>query len=80
MKKIVLASASPQRRQLIKILGLPFSVTPSRARENTRVTSGCAHLVQDNALRKAQEVAQRLREGIIIGSDTVVYSSKRRLF
>jgi septum formation protein len=79
MKKIILASASPQRRNLMKILGLPFTVTPSRAKENTRVTSGCAHLVQANALRKAQEVARRVREGIIIGSDTVVYSYKKRL-
>ncbi len=79
MKKIVLASASPQRRKLMKILGLPFTVTPSRAREITRLTHGCAHLVQVNALRKAREVAQRLGEGIIIGSDTVVLSSKGRL-
>ncbi len=79
MKKIILASASPQRRKLMKILGLPFSVSPSRAKEITRLTRGCAHLVRINALRKAQEVADRLQEGIVIGSDTVVLSSKGRL-
>jgi len=79
MKKIILASASPQRRALMKILGLPFSVSPSRAAEKTRVTGGCAHLVQTNALRKALEVARRSRQGLVIGSDTVVYSSKKRL-
>ena len=79
MKKLILASASPQRRKLMKILGLPFIVRPSRAKESTRNTKGCAHLVQINALRKAQEVAQRLRAGIVIGSDTVVYSYKQRL-
>lgn len=79
MKKLILASASPQRRKLMKILGLPFTVCPSRAQEITQVTKGCAHLVQINALRKAQEVAQRLREGIVIGSDTVVYLSQGRL-
>jgi len=79
MKKIILASASPQRRKLMKILGLPFTVTPSRAKEGTRVTKGCAHFVKTNALLKALEVAHRLREGLIIGSDTVVYSSKGRL-
>jgi septum formation protein len=79
MKKIILASASPQRRKIMKILGLPFTVSPSCAKESTRITKGCAHLVQANALKKAQEVARRLREGIVIGSDTVVYSSKGRL-
>jgi septum formation protein len=79
MKKIVLASASPQRRNLLKILGLPFIVRPSRAVEITRITSNCVHLVKTNALLKAREVAQRLGKGIIIGSDTVVLSSKGRL-
>jgi septum formation protein len=79
MKKIVLASASPQRRKLMKILGLPFKVRPSRAQEVTRLTRGCAHLVQANALLKARDVARDLREGLVIGSDTVVYSSQGRL-
>ena len=42
MKKIILASASPQRRKLMKILGLPFIVRPSRAQEITTITSNCA--------------------------------------
>jgi septum formation protein len=79
MKKLILASASPQRRKIMKILGLPFIVCPSQAKETARITKGCAHLVKTNALLKALDVAQRLREGIVIGSDTVVYSSKNRL-
>jgi septum formation protein len=79
MKKLILASASPQRRKLMKILGLPFIVRPSKSEEITRITKGCAHLVKSNALLKALDVAHRLREGIVIGSDTVVYLSKGRL-
>jgi len=79
MRKLILASASPQRRKLMKILGLPFIVRPSRAKEITRLTRDCAHLVKTNALLKAKEVAQRFGEGLVIGSDTVVYSSKGRL-
>lgn len=75
MKKLILASGSPQRRKLMKILGLPFIVSPSRAKESTRMTNGCAHLVKTNALLKALDVARGLREGIVIGSDTVVLSS-----
>jgi septum formation protein len=79
MKKLILASGSPQRRKLMKILGLPFIVSPSRAKESTRMTNGCAHLVKTNALLKALDVARGLREGIIIGSDTVVLSCQGRL-
>ena len=79
MKKLILASGSPQRRKIMKILGLPFIVRPSRAKEGTRITKGCAHLVKTNALLKALDVAHVSREGIVIGSDTVVYSSKGRL-
>jgi septum formation protein len=79
MKKLILASGSPQRRKLMKILGLPFIVRPSRAKESARLTRGCAHLVKTNALLKALDVARGLREGIVIGSDTVVLSSKERL-
>lgn len=79
MKKIILASASPQRRKLMKILGLPFIVRPSKAVEVGSITKGCAHLVTSNALLKAKEVANRFGEGLVIGSDTVVLSSKGRL-
>jgi len=79
MKNIILASASPQRRKLMKVLGLPFRVMPSRVQEITIITKGCADLVKTNAFLKAQEVARRLGKGIVIGSDTVVLSSKNRL-
>ena len=79
MKKIILASASPQRRKLMKILGLPFIVRPSRAQEITTITSNCANLVKANALLKADDVARQFKDGLIIGSDTVVLSSKGRL-
>ena len=79
MKKLILASGSPQRRKLMKILGLPFIVRPSRAKESARMTNGCAHLVKTNALLKALDVARGLREGIVIGSDTMVLSSGGRL-
>jgi septum formation protein len=79
MKKLILASGSPQRRKLMKILGLPFIVAPSCAKESARMTNGCAHLVKTNALLKALDVARRRHIGIVIGSDTLVYSSKRRV-
>ena len=79
MTKIILASASPQRRNLIKILGLPFTIIPSKAKEQDSLSGGVVRLVKHNALLKAQDVAGRLRSGIVIGCDTVVFSHKKRL-
>ncbi|MDE1921308.1 MAG: septum formation protein Maf [Candidatus Omnitrophica bacterium] len=79
MKKIILASASPQRRKLMKILGLPFIVRPSRVKEISTMSRDCAHLVKANALLKALDVAKHYRAGIVIGTDTVVYVPRGRL-
>ena len=79
MTRIILASASPQRRKLIKILGLPFTIQPSRVKEKDILTKNVAHLVKHNALLKAKDVASRMRSGVVIGCDTVVFSHKKRL-
>lgn len=79
MRRIVLASASPQRRNLMKILGLPFAIVPSRAQESSSMARGVAHLVKHNALLKANDVASREKDALVIGCDTVVLSSKKRL-
>jgi septum formation protein len=63
----------------MSILGLPFKVIPSRAKEEVSLTRGVAHLVKHNALIKAREVACRCNDGLVIGADTVVYSGKKRL-
>jgi septum formation protein len=79
MKKIILASASPQRSNIIKMLGLPFVIVPSQVQEQDTLTRGIVHLVTHNAFIKAQDVAKRFSEGIVVGCDTVVYSHKKRL-
>jgi len=79
MKKIVLASRSPQRRKLLKLLGMKFSVAVSRIAEKNKVQTTCSALVKENALRKALDVASRLKKGIVIGADTVVYVGNKRI-
>lgn len=78
MKKIILASASPQRRKLFKISGLPFKVTTSKAEEITRIKTNVADLVKENALIKAIDVAEEAKDSaLIIGADTVVYAKNK---
>ncbi len=70
--KIILASTSPRRFRLLKNLGLKISVVKSRVKESKFDVSNPEKLAKNLALAKAQEVARKAREGIVIGADTVV--------
>ena len=70
-RKIILASRSKARRQLLKQIGLRFKVMSSRVSESRKIRTNCSGLVVDNAVRKAKDVASRLKSGIVIGADTV---------
>jgi septum formation protein len=68
---LVLASGSPQRRELLATLGVPFTVRVSGA-EELEQREDPASLAVENALRKARAV---LRPGVaeaVIGCDTIV--------
>ncbi len=72
MRKIYLASQSKARKKLLRIFGLKFSVLPSRVREETKPRDlSYSSLVKNNALRKAQDAAQRIKSGIVIAADTI---------
>lgn len=79
MKSLILASASPQRKNILNLTGLDFKIVPSKAKEETQLSKGVAHLVKHNALIKARDIAQQYPHSIVIGSDTVVFSAKKRL-
>jgi len=71
-KKIILASASPRRRRLLRQIGLTFQVMPSSINENNSICHDPSANVQAMALRKARDVAARLEDGIVIGADTQI--------
>ncbi|MFA6093196.1 MAG: Maf family protein [Elusimicrobiota bacterium] len=69
---LVLASASPRRKELLKGLRIPFCVLPSDAGEDSSTTEP-RKLVLELALRKARSVAQALnRHALVLGADTLV--------
>lgn len=77
--KLVLASQSPRRIELIRYLGLELKIYPSGADESSREKDP-ALLTQRLAFLKAEEVQRQFdRETLIIGADTVVYDGERIL-
>lgn len=71
MKHLILASASPRRRELLSEYGFSYTVQPSRYEENSPdlpPDQTVAYLAE----QKAREVAQRFPEAIVLGADTVV--------
>jgi septum formation protein len=76
--RIVLASASPQRKALLRALGLDFRVIPSHVHEETEGDPG--EVVLANALSKARAVAARRRKpALVIAGDTEVVVDGRAL-
>lgn len=71
MKKIILASASPRRRELLGQIGLEFEVIPGKGEEiiTKQVPS---EVVEELSFQKAMEVADQVCDAIVIGADTVV--------
>jgi len=69
-KKIILASASPRRKQLLEQIGLVFEVIPSDVDEDNLIHQDPLHNIEALALHKAQDVAKKIHEGIIIAADT----------
>jgi septum formation protein len=71
-KKIILASASPRREQLLKQIGVNFQIIPSNVDESIINHSDPLINVRVLALNKARDIASRVNDGIIIGADTQV--------
>lgn len=74
MKKVILASKSPRRKELLSSWGIEFEIKVSDADETSVSKTIPPHLyVQELSLLKANEVAKNTDDNcLIIGSDTIV--------
>lgn len=75
MRKIILASQSPRRKELLKQVGIEFECFPADIDEkiNEKNPSDAAKTL---AVLKAQHVASRITDEIILAADTVVEYNK----
>ena len=72
MKTIILASASPRRRELLEKIGLRFKVEPSNYEEDIHSRLEPHKLAQKVSLEKAEAVASKHKNTIVIAADTFV--------
>jgi septum formation protein len=72
MKKVILASTSPRRKELFAKLGIPFTVVAPNFEEEMTLKLPPEKLVQHLALGKAQSIAPRFPNAIIVSSDSIV--------
>ena len=76
MRKIILASSSPRRNELLKNLNIPFEVCVPEVDENLDKSLPCDRYVQELALLKGsavlQECMREKRDAVVIAADTVV--------
>jgi len=72
-EKLILASRSPRRRELLARAGYPFEVCPpsETAEDGSSDGESPARLVARLAKQKAADVAGRVALGLIVGCDTV---------
>ncbi len=72
MAEIILASASPRRRELMEKVGLQFTVKVADICEIIPENATPDEAVMSLALQKAQAVAAENPDSVVIGADTVV--------
>lgn len=72
MSRLILASASPRRRELLAQLAVPFDIVTAAVTEHEEPDSDPRHMVQHNAAIKAEWVSARHPEAWVLGADTTV--------
>jgi len=77
MKRIILASTSPRRKEIFSKLKLPFEIEESNYQEDMSLTMPPIELGKYLSQNKAKAVANKNKDAIVIAADTfVVYKDK----
>ncbi len=72
MKRIILASASPRRQELLRLIFNEFNVIPSDAEEIVNENISAENTAEYLAVLKAKAVAEKYPQDTVIGADTCV--------
>ena len=77
--KVILASGSPRRRQLLELIGIQHEVSPSNVDEKMRPRETPRRYAERLAREKASAVATRNPETLTIAADTIVVVNRKVL-
>lgn len=72
MKRFIVASASPRRKELLENMGFSFEIIPSDADESCNEGLSPDELVKELAKRKAESVFSENTDAAVLGCDTIV--------
>ena len=72
MRRVVLASASPRRRELMGLIFPDFKVVVSHADENITMPIAPEIIAAELAARKAHAAAKLAGDALVVGADTIV--------
>jgi len=75
--KVILASSSPQKRKILALTGIKFSAVPSNFREDMLQKLSPDKLAMHISRGKAEVVAVRFKNAIVIGADTFLVFGKK---
>ena len=78
-KKIILASASPRRAELLRKIVKRFKIIPSRIKETEIFGATPEGFAVKAAIAKAAEIALKHKKALVIGADTIVVLGKKIL-
>ena len=70
--KLILASASPRRAELLRNAGIPFTVQPTQVPERRRRGESPKKFAERLAREKARAIRARKPRSVVLGADTVV--------
>ncbi|SFL43975.1 Maf family protein [Halanaerobium salsuginis] len=70
--KLVLASASPRREEILKNLNLKFTIVPAKIDESEFTSSDPVEMVENLSVKKAEAVASLVEDALVIAADTIV--------
>jgi nucleoside triphosphate pyrophosphatase len=71
-QKLILASSSPRRAEILTAVGWPFEVLVAAVDETIRNGEDPVSYVKRLALAKARAAAEKLTSGLVLGADTTV--------
>jgi len=72
MNKLILASKSPRRKEILSYLNIPFEVIVSNADESLNQNNDLRDEIESLSFKKALAVFQEHKDAVVIGCDTIV--------